>query len=126
MKELQQRQQLKKRLYSLPALVFLVFATLLILRGTYVVIQKERESARMVKELQAKVSSLSERQEELKNNISKLETDEGIDAEIKERFSVSRPGEHVVVLVDQDTPEATSTPHKEPWYKIWMEKMKSL
>jgi cell division protein FtsB len=126
MRELQQKQKMKKRLYSLPALAALLVVTVLILHGTYGVLKKQRESAMHVKELEAKVEALSNRQAELKTDISKLQTDEGIDTEIKTKFSVTREGEHVAVIVDpkdESDDSATTTPH---WYSGIIDKFFSL
>jgi cell division protein FtsB len=120
MRELQERQKIKKRLYSKPVLLILVAVTLLIMRGTYVVMKKERESARVVAVLQAKADELALRQTELKTSITRLETDEGIEGEIKERFNVSRPGEYVVVIVDAKDKASTTATTTTLWYKrLW-------
>jgi cell division protein FtsB len=126
MRELQQRQKVKKKLYSIPVLGILALFTIFILRGTFLVMKKQHTSAQAVDELQAKVAGLATRQTELRADIDRLATDEGIDAEIKERFSVSRPGEHVVVIVDPEVISTSTVPVKIPWYKKLLEAIKSL
>jgi Tfp pilus assembly protein PilX len=120
MRELQQKQRLKQKLYSTPALIVLLVVTLLIGRGAYGVIMKERESAGYVYSLEEKVIALSDRQAKLKNDTSRLETDEGIDTEIKTRFSVAKAGEHVAVIVDPRGEASSTDAHLAPWYqKLW-------
>ncbi|MES2214285.1 MAG: hypothetical protein V4465_02800 [Patescibacteria group bacterium] len=126
MRELQEKQKRRARLYSTPVLVALALITLLILRGTFVIMQKERESSTYVGNLQVKVMTLADRQSKLKEDIGRLETDEGIDTEIKTRFSVARAGEHVAVIVDPRE-KATTTPEKpESWYHPITSFLKSL
>lgn len=109
MRELQQKQKRKRRLYSLPALFLLLIVALLLVRGAYGVVMKERESKRYVKELEEKHIELSRRSEMLEQNIARLQTDEGIDEEIKEKYGVSREGERVAVIVDPQPEETVRT-----------------
>ncbi|KND48813.1 MAG: hypothetical protein AB200_00025 [Parcubacteria bacterium C7867-005] len=117
MKELQEKQRIKKRLYSTPGLVVLLIVAFFMIRGAYGVIVKERESSKYVEDLEKKIGSLSQRQEDLRDGIGRLETEEGIETEIKEKFSVSKPGERVVVVVDQRKISTSSATSSIPWYK---------
>lgn len=120
MKELQKKQKIKRRLYSIPSLLFLLIIALLLARGAVGVINKERESSRQAKELEDRMTSLTAREQELKEGIENLKTEEGIRDEIKERFSVTQEGEYVAVIVD-DRRSATSTDDENlTWYKkLW-------
>lgn len=118
MRELQQRQKIKSRLYSIPALLALLVFAIFVAKGTVAVVQKETESAADVQALKTKIATLSNEQASMKDDIASLNTQAGIDKEIKEKFNVSEPGEHVAIIVDpanSTTSEATST---KPWYKI--------
>src|ERR1035437_1515309 len=120
MQELRQRQVIKRRLYSTLSLIFFTIITLLLIRGTYVVVLKELESSSKMKALNASKQSLVSRQAELKNSIQSIQTDSGIEKEIKEKFNVSKSGEHVVVIVDPKTIASSSMPISTPWYKkLW-------
>jgi cell division protein FtsB len=120
MRELQEKQRTKERLYSMPVLVILGIVVIFLLRGTYQVLQKDVTSANSVKEMEAKVAQLTDRQEQLKRNIDKLSTDDGIDAEIKDKFSVSKPGEHVAIIVDEKAAASTSVPEETNIFKrMW-------
>jgi len=126
MRELQQKQKARQRLYSWPTLIILGLVTFLIAHGAYSVFKKKQESAAYVLELQTKVEELSNNQFDVKSDISRLQTEDGIDTEIKKKFSVSKVGEHVVVIVDPRVPtthkEATST----PWYTKFMSTLENL
>jgi cell division protein FtsB len=118
MRELQQRQKIKSRLYSIPALLALLIFAIFVAKGTVAVVQKETESAAEVQALKTKIATLSNEQTSMKDDIASLNTQSGIDKEIKEKFNVSEPGEHVAIIVDpanSTTSEATGT---KPWYKI--------
>lgn len=120
MRELRQKQIIKQRLYSTLSLVILGLITIFLMHGAYVVAQKGFDSKAKVDVLNEQKTSLMNRQNELQGSIQSLQTDEGIDKEIKEKFSVSKEGEKVVVIVDPK-PIATTTELKTgPWYKkLW-------
>jgi cell division protein FtsB len=120
MRELQQKQKIKKRIYSIPALILLFIFTILAIHGAYDVVMKDRESAQYVKDLNNKLTDLSSREAQLKTEIARLNTDEGVNTVIKEKFSVSEPGEHVAIIVDQSQ-ASTSTPTDNlNWFqKLW-------
>ncbi len=120
MKELQQKQKIKRRIYSVPALIILFIITVFTIRGTYLVVMKDRESSKYVNDLRAKMSSLLNRETQLKAEIARLGTSEGVDTLIKEKFSVSKPDEHVVVIVDEPSAQtSTSTPESNWFQKLW-------
>ncbi|OGG44302.1 hypothetical protein A2841_02235 [Candidatus Kaiserbacteria bacterium RIFCSPHIGHO2_01_FULL_48_10] len=82
------------------ALVLGFVFLIMIANGTWHVYQKQREAVYEY-ELQAEaLASLEARNESLKQKLSALETDRGIEEELRERFSVAKPGEEVIILVD--------------------------
>ncbi len=120
MKELQQKQKIKRRLYSLPALVIMFIIVGFALRGVYGVVIKNRESAQYVTNLKEKMAVLNAREIELKAEIARLETSEGVDKLIKEKFSVSKEGEKVAVIVDRETRSTSTESIQMNWFqKLW-------
>src|SRR4051812_24741836 len=110
MRELEHKQRVKKRMYSTPALVALAIVVVFMARGSYQVVEKMNESKTHVRDLESQVNTLKSRKVELERNINKLQTAEGVDSEIKGKFSVSKEGEKVAVIVDARTVGPTSTP----------------
>jgi cell division protein FtsB len=126
MRELQQKQKIKHQMYSIPALLGLLLVTILIVKGTVGVLEKEQESAADVQALKAKLGDLSNEQTNMKTDIASLNTEAGIDEEIKEKFNVSEPGEHVAILLDP-TNSTTSLPVAPAWYKrMWNDILSAL
>lgn len=120
MDELRKKQKLKKRLYSLPALILLAGITFLFIRGTYIVFEKKAESEQYVQALEKKSEDLQEEQAVLTQNIESLKTEEGIEKEVKEKYNVAKEGEHVVILVDRQATSTESASSSRAWYqKIW-------
>jgi len=103
-----------------PARVFLRRLGLLALLGAVVVAgsgvwnvyQKERESAGLREQAENHQADLLEREGRLKKDIATLQTDRGMEAALREQYSLAEQGEGLIVIVDPQTPEsvqATST-----------------
>jgi cell division protein FtsB len=104
-------------MYSIPTLVLLGLAAFFLTRGAIRVLEKERESAELTRNLEEKAAVLSSREAELGREISRLKTEEGIKDEIKERFNVTEDGEYVAVIVDEKYQATSTPPARPPWYK---------
>lgn len=78
--------------------------------------------------VEAQASALETRRAELEEQVRYLESERGIEAEMRRQFDVALDGEQVVIIVDNETPDtafqplpempATSSPPK-PWYRFW-------
>lgn len=56
---------------------------------------------------EAELRDLEKRHEALRNDINRIETVEGLEAELRTRFNVAHPGEQVIIIVDK--PEGADT-----------------
>lgn len=108
MKELAKKQRLRKILYSVPILLVLIVPTFFLAKGALGILTKERENSRKVEELKLLTGELNERQNSLRNSITGLQTEEGIESEIRSRFNVAKSGELVAIIIENELP-ATST-----------------
>lgn len=108
MEELQRKHRIKQLLYSWPSLILIAIITFFLVKGAVGIMRIERESAGRVRELEADSKALALREEKLTQDINKLRTEAGIIEEIKEKFSVTREGEYVAIIVDERN-KATST-----------------
>ncbi|OHA91176.1 MAG: hypothetical protein A2758_01720 [Candidatus Zambryskibacteria bacterium RIFCSPHIGHO2_01_FULL_49_18] len=120
MRELERRQKVKQFFYSWPAIILMAVLTFFLAKGAAGVMLKERESAEMVGKLKAETAEVEVREAELKEGIARLNTEEGIVEEIRRKFSATREGERVAVIVDRH-PGATSTEGmSRSWYRrLW-------
>ncbi len=108
MKELRQKQRFKGYLYSIPALILLVVVAFLLARGAAGIFAKERQSAQVLEDLREDNAVLAKREESLKQDIASLRTEEGIIEEIRRKFNVTRPGEHLAIVLEEK-PRVTNT-----------------
>jgi cell division protein FtsB len=66
-------------------------------------IQKERETSHKKELILDQIDSLKQRQNSLSKNISKINTDEGKEEIIREKYQVAKDGEKMVTIVDEKT-----------------------
>jgi len=120
MRELENRQKFRRRIYSLPALAVLLVVAIMLVKGAYSIMITERQSSKDARLLALEVAALADRQKVLEAEIEKLNTDEGVEEEIKSKYNVARAGERVAVIVDRPERDASTTPEDDPWWRgIW-------
>lgn len=117
MKEFNIKRNVKRPIYSWFSIGLLLVLTFLLVRGAVGMVSKERESSRRMEESLVRAKELEMREAELRGNIELISTPEGVEREIREKFGVTREGEHLALVVDPQ-PVATSTDDMDrPWYK---------
>ncbi|MEK9171770.1 MAG: hypothetical protein AAB782_00845 [Patescibacteria group bacterium] len=121
MKELQRKQKVRRIIYSIPSIIVLSVLAFLLAKGTLGVMDKERESSGRLRSLEEKAVALVLREQELREGVRRLETEEGIKNEIREKFSVIEEGELVAVIVDDQGVSNSAGDSMSPWYKrLWI------
>ena len=107
MREFKRKRKIRQYLYSRLALCILLVLTLLMAKAAWSVYSKERDSRVSMSRAQMELAALEARHEQLSRSIERLKTEQGVEAEIREQFQVAKPGERMVVLVDdgKDVPE---------------------
>ena len=95
-----------RRVLMFILLILVVFA----LRGVWGVYQKSTESYALKTEAQVKLHELKQREFELRSEISALRSQDGVEAELRERYDLAGEGEGVVVIVDPPAPPPEPDP----------------
>ena len=115
------------------ALVYSPFmvAFLLVLIGcmvtaAYARYQMAVSTADRQRALEDEYRKIQERREEISSKVTYLSNDRGIEAEVRRNFDVAKPGEKVVVILDDDAdggliePLPQLPPPPPPrWYEFW-------
>ncbi len=117
MKELQRKHRLRRFLYSAPSVILLFVLTLLVAKGAVALLQKERLSSIQAEAFKKEILALTTREQELKDSIKNLGTEEGIKEEIRKRYSVTEDGEHLAIIVEGRSAATSSDKSTRPWYK---------
>ena len=118
MLEFKKKQKIKKWLYS-PWIIFILLFILLIgLDAVWNIYKKEQISKNNLVLAQQNLDKLKSRYDILKSDVDWLITPEGIEEEIRNKFSVVKEGEQVAIIVEsKNTP--TTTPEVLKTETLW-------
>jgi cell division protein FtsB len=107
MREFEKKRRIKKFIYSKFSILVLVVLLFLLARGTIGVYQKSRTTHARENTSAVNLAKLEERKEKLKKSISILDSRVGIEEQLRTRYSFSKEGEKVIVIIDEEnnTPE---------------------
>ncbi|MSU44634.1 hypothetical protein EXS45_00405 [Candidatus Nomurabacteria bacterium] len=100
MKSFQQKRGFRNILHSRPVLMFLGILVFIFAWGVIGFMGKMQVTAENRKIAENKVVELKNQKENLSSEIAKLNTLEGKEASIRERFSVAKEGEGLIVVID--------------------------
>jgi cell division protein FtsB len=116
MREFQAKKRFRKILYSRSSVAVLLIILAFLAHATWNVFTKERESAANVIEASREHDKLQSRQQVLTVEIQRLSTDQGVEEEIRNKYSVSKPGEHLLIIVDNASSTASTSQTHESWW----------
>ncbi len=94
-----QRPKTGRRLYSKVAIAGLIILIALLIRPTWKIFEKSRESKENLKKAQTELAQLESRKQQLASDVAYLKTEHGRDQEIRNKFGVARDGETMIVIV---------------------------
>ncbi|MBY0537913.1 septum formation initiator family protein [Patescibacteria group bacterium] len=118
-----QKRSLRGWLHSPIALVILGIIILFMMSVVYQRYTIEQEMVARREEAEAHLQELEDRRADLEKKVEYLSNERGIEAEMRRNFDVARPGEQVVIILDEEKkPEIEPLPQTtkdEPWYKFW-------
>lgn len=122
MKHFQDKRQIRGRIYSKTTTVLLFILLLLLCKAVVSIYNKQVESRNLRDESLVRLSESKDRQNMIENEMKKLQTDEGIEEEIRTKFNVIKPSEHMAIIVLPAKP-IDEAPKEgffaRLWHKIW-------
>jgi cell division protein FtsB len=120
MLEFQEKRKLRSFLYSKTTMVILVIFIVLAVNAVWGVYKKQRLTKENLAQTATTFDSLQAREKMLSSEIEKLKTEAGKEEEIREKYGLVKPGEEVIVVVndsDNDNLDQDSTQNSF-WKKI--------
>lgn len=98
-------------------MIVLVILIVLLLNAVFKVYKKQDMTRDNLAKAATSLESLRAREEMLSSEIAKLKTEDGIEAEIREKYGLVKEGEEVIVVVDND--KATSSNNRRDGMGFW-------
>lgn len=99
MLEFQRKRKTQKFIYSYFSIAILIIVIFLLSKSIFGLYSKAQASIDARKQSEHEYKELSARYDYVKGEIERLRTKEGIEEEVREKFSVVKPGEKLIVLV---------------------------
>lgn len=123
MKRLKKRK-IKKRIYSWPVVIILSIIAFFFVLNTWDVYTKYVESRSNVAGLAESYERAEIREDQLQEKILHLQSEKGLEEEIREKFNVAKEGEQVIVILDPETPEEELVEEESNfiqrmWSRVW-------
>lgn len=114
-----EKMLIHKILFGKIGLLILVIVFAIFAKGTWSVYQKASYAEENHDRAQQELQEIVAREEALKEELERLNTERGLEEEIRQKFDVGREGEQLIVLVDAPDVEPVAE-IKEPtiWEKI--------
>lgn len=116
MREFEERRKTRKLLHSRYAIAALFVIVVLVSRGVWSAYDKYRKSSEVAERMRTELSSLKQKESTLSASLSELDTPEGKEREVRDRFGAVKEGERLIILLDD---EPTSTPVSSDDDGIW-------
>lgn len=111
--QLKQKRRFRKMLYSKISIIFLFAICVFLTKGLVGVHDKARESMDRRNLSAGRLSQLSAREEQLKKEIARLESRVGLEEELRNRYSFSKEGEKMIVIVDENEKKTSKNVEEE-------------
>ena len=110
MREFQDRRRIRRLLHSRYAIGALVVVLALSIEAVWGIYSKYGKSEELAARMEANLAELQTRKQRLEGLNASLETSEGKEREIRERFGVVREGERTIIIVDEAGADDGVTP----------------
>jgi cell division protein FtsB len=99
MLEYQRKQRVRNIMYSKASIVILVILLSMFAKGAWGMYGKMQASAEAKENASRELHNLTERKNNVSEEIGRLKTTEGLETEIRGKFNVAMPGEEVIILI---------------------------
>ena len=104
-------------------LVVAAIVLVVLAKATWSIHQKVLVSATKLTQAQAELNKLQSRQQTLSAEVSRLSTDQGIEAELRTKYRAVKEGESVAVILDDSNAAAIATASTTEevgwWHSLW-------
>jgi len=117
-----EKRKIKQKLYSWPFLIVLAAMSMFLIHGVWGVYEQERTTRINKNQRILYLEELKVREDSLDKEINRLNTDRGIEEEIRQKFEVAKDGERMIIIVDPPlNNDASNTETKKNIFKRFFE-----
>lgn len=103
MREIKEKQRIKKILFSKPVIIFLFIILFFMISATLGVYGKYSETRQNKNTVKVNLIDLESKEVDLREEIERLNTSRGVEEDIRKNFGFVKEGEQVVIIVSDDS-----------------------
>ncbi len=121
MREFQERRKLRKIIFSRFTFVLLAIILVFLAYSTVKIYLRSRQAKDVNEMVKKEVEDLKNRKSELEATVKRLQTEAGIEEEIRNKFPVQKQGEKMVMIVEGETKSDNLTANSSLGFfqKVW-------
>lgn len=118
MREFQQRRILRSWLYSKLSIFLLIVVLIFFIFSIIGIYRKSREATRKNGEVSKELNELKAKKDYIEEEVERLKTNAGVEEELRDKFQIAKPGERVIIIVDdpKDKSEASDVKDSSNWF----------
>ena len=120
----QQKRQTQRVIFSLPVLGALGILSVMMMVGSWNIFVKAENTKNNLDHIAGVYEGLHAREDDLKTRVNGLETPFGVEAEVRNKFGLTKEGEEVVVVVDENTKKSENSDSEVK--KSWWQEIKDI
>lgn len=120
MADFQKRKKLRRIFYSPLSIVLFAVVAFFLAKGVWNIFEKERLAKEEAGVAQANLTLLEKRQAALLAEIDRLQSQRGIEEELRAKFNATKPGEGVIVIVDNQSGDARKAATTTSWWQKFL------
>ncbi len=115
-----EKRTFRRYLYSRPSLAILGILILFVSHAVYGVYGKAQSAGAFLSEAEDKLAAMKKREAYFAGEMERLNSEMGVEEEIRKKFQVAKEGEKVIVIMDEDKNATTSVVGKKKslWQRI--------
>ncbi len=120
MSRLKNKNKINKIVYSWPVLILILIIVSLIGKSVWGVYQNEKISRGNKQYSEGKYQELKNKSDLIISEIEMLETEKGVETEIRDKFRVVKEGEQLAIIINSgDEEDMGEIKEEKIWVKIW-------
>ena len=100
-RKFQEKKTARRIIFSFPVLLGITIFSLWMAYGTVSAIVTLRELSQKNEEIERKITDIKKSKKNLEEKTSLMETDYGIDLEARKNFNLKKPGEDVILFIEE-------------------------
>lgn len=101
LRDFQENKETERVIYSWPAILIVALLCLAVIGGISRVLRTKLALNGEIKDLEKKIAEAGASQKNYERKLADLESPAGLDREARGRFNLKKPGEEVVIFVDE-------------------------